>query len=161
MTRLILSLTMGLAAASLSHIAAAQSLTQTVTLDPGLYDVSHVMTMAGRTMPADISQTCIREGENSKTLEDMLSGLSEDGQCTFSNAAMTASTGRVDYVCSSDEMPFDVTGTMEAEYGSDFYTVVANGTFGPMGAVTTKVSLRRSGACPADWVEPEEEWDDE
>ncbi len=154
MTKFIPVLTLTVAASCLSSLAAAQS----VTLDPGLYDYSHTLMIGGRGMPADKYEYCVREGQNSKTLDELVESLAGDGECTVSNVNMTSSTGRADILCTGTDLG-DVSGTMEAEYGADFYTVDTRADLGPL-PVHVKTKVRRRGDCPADWNNPDgvSEW---
>jgi hypothetical protein len=114
--------------------------------------------IGGRGMPADKYEYCVREGQNSKTLDELVESLAGDGECTVSNVNMTSSTGRADIVCTGTDLG-DVSGTMEAEYGADFYTVDTRADLGPL-SVHVKTKVRRRGDCPADWNNPDgvSEW---
>jgi len=155
MTRLIPVLTFGCAALSFPHIVSAQS----VTLDPGLYDYSHVVVIGGGAMPADEYEYCVKEGKNSKTLDELVASLAGDGECTVSNVNMTASTGRADVTCTGTDFGLNISGTMEAEYGSNFYTVDTRADLGPL-EVLVKTNVRRRSDCPADWGNPDDVSDD-
>jgi len=144
MTRLIPLLALGVTAMVLPQLAAAQS----VTLDPGLYDYSHVVSMGGNDLPADESEYCVIDGENSKTLGELIDSLAQGGDCSISNVNMTESTGRADMACTNTEMGMDITGTLEAEYGSDWYDVDTTAQIGPM-QVSIRTEVRRRGECPA------------
>ena len=151
MTRLICLVSFGFAAAALPQLAAAQS----VTLAPGLYDYSHVITMLGNETPADTYEYCVEDGENSKTLDELVAGLSDGGQCTVSNVNMTSTTGRADIVCTETGLGMDVSGTLEATYGPDFYDVYTTAKLGPIGGIKVKTKVRRRGDCPEGWDNPD------
>ena len=156
MTRLIsmlsLPISLGLAAAAMPQIAAAQS----VTLDPGLYDYSHVVTIMGRATPADSYEYCLVEGQNSKTLDELVAGLADGGQCTVSNVNMTASTGRADVTCTNTGLGMDVSGTLDATYTSSSYDVDTTAKIGPIGNIQVKTKVRRRGECPEGWNNPDD-----
>lgn len=147
MTRFICVVSLGLAAMAMPQIASAQS----VTLDPGLYDYAHVVMLGEHEMLRDEHEHCIVDGENSKTLDELVASLTGDGQCTASNVSMTASTARADIICTDTGLGKDLTGTLEAEYGTDFYSIDSHAALGPMGQVRVNTKARRSGACPKDW----------
>lgn len=151
MTRLICLLSFGLAAAALPQLAAAQS----VTLEPGLYDFSHVVTMMGTAAPADTYEYCVVEGENSKTLDELIEGLSDGGQCSVSNVNMTASTGRADVTCTNTGLGMDVSGTLDAKYGPDFYDIDTKAKLGPIGGIRVTTKVKRRGMCPEGWDNPD------
>ncbi len=149
-----LSLTMGLAAASLPQIAAAADLSQRFSVEPGLYETSTTVFMAGQTVMADASEDCVREGENSKTLEELVEDIRREGNCTLSNISTTDSAGYADFVCRPAGLGFEATGTMEAEYGSDYLTVIGDGTMGFLGAIQIETKAKRIGECPAGPIFP-------
>ena len=146
MTRLISLLGIAFAAGALPHSALAQN----VTLDPGLYDYSHVLNLGGQDMAADEFQYCIRDGENSRTLDELVESLSNGGQCKLSNISMTNSTGRADISCTDTGLGLDVQGVLDAKFGPDFYDVDAIAALGPI-QITFKSKIQRRGECPADW----------
>lgn len=155
MRRFTSVLALSAAAFSLPCLANAQ----TVTLDPGLYDYSHVVSVGGQALPADAYEYCVREGRNSRTLDELVDSLAGDGECTVSNLNMTASTGRADLTCTDTDLG-NVSGTLEAEYGPDFYDVDARAKLGPL-PVHVKTEVRRRGDCPANWTNPDnisEDW---
>ena len=147
--------TIGLAAMSLPYMAQAQNAAedqarqQAITIAPGLYEINNQVTMSGFPMPAEAAQECIREGENSKTLDEIAASIG-DGQCALSNVAMTQSTGRADFLCTPEGLGFEVNGTVEAEFGVDFLNLTGNGTLGPMGPASVKIEMTRIGDCPID-----------
>lgn len=152
MTRLTYVLSLGLVAVlAMPQMAIAQS----VSLEPGLYDYSHVVNLGGLQMPADEYEYCVVEGENSKTIEELVAGLAGEGQCTVSNVSMTASTGRADITCTETGLGMDISGTLEAVYGADFYNVDSRADIGPMGQVHVKTKVRRRGVCPVGWDNPD------
>lgn len=147
-------------AASAAAICFAPQLSaQSVTLDPGLYDYSHVVSMGGRALPADTYEYCVREGRNSRTLDELVASLAGDGECTVSNVNMTGSTGRADLTCTDTDLGMDISGTLEAEYGSDFYDVISRAKMGPL-PVRVDTKVRRRGDCPANWNNPDNVSDD-
>lgn len=150
MTRLSLLLPLGFAALALPQMASANS----VTLDPGLYDYSHTISMGGRALPADEYEYCVQEGKNTKTLDELVASLAGDGECTVSNVNMTSSTGRADISCTDTDLGMDVDGTLNATYGADFYDVDTTANLGPI-QVLVKTTVRRRGECPADWDNPD------
>lgn len=152
MTRRISLFSLGLAtclAAALPQIAAAQS----ATLDPGLYDIKAVVTLGGDVFADVEAQECVREGENDKTLDDMLTGINEKKHCPVSNAVWTDDSVRADYVCESVNGAPGITGTIEASFGPDFLTVNTVGNMAPVGKMTANTEIKRTGDCPADWVQ--------
>lgn len=155
MTRILSFLSFSLLASALPQIASAQS----VTLDPGLYDYSHVVMVGGLAMPADEYEYCVEDGKNSKTIDELVASLAGDGECTVSNLNMTASTGSADVACTDTELGMDISGTLSAEYGSDFYDVDTRAALGPI-QVLVKTKVRRRGECPADWNNPDDVSDD-
>jgi len=146
MTRLLPLLGLGLTAFVMPHMAAAQS----VTLDPGLYDISTKITMGGNEISADESEYCILEGENSKTFDELAAAIPGEGQCTMSNVSMTESTGTANFACTDTDMGFDVSGTMDAKFGSNFYDIDTVAEIPIMGRVFVKTKVLRRGECPAD-----------
>lgn len=150
MTRLFSLLSIGLTATLLPQFAAANS----VTLDPGLYDLSHVVMMAGRALPADEYEYCVEDGDNSRTLEELLDSLAGDGECRVSNVNMTDSKGRADVTCTGTDLGVDISGTLEAQYGSDFYDIDTRAGLGPI-QIHVKTKVRRRGKCPANWDNPD------
>ena len=145
MNRLIYALTLGLTAVSMSQFAAAQS----VTLEPGLYDYSNIFSTGDLVLATDESEYCIKDGENSKTLDELVASLAGDGNCTVSNVSMTDSTGRANLVCTGTDLGVDIAGTLDAKFGSDFYDVDTRAKLGPLD-VLVKTKVRRRGDCPAD-----------
>lgn len=156
MTRLkyLTPLAAGLVAASLPFMAAAQDTSQTFTVTPGLYEMSTSVIMSGQSMIEDVSQDCVREGENSKTLDELVEEVSTAGNCTLSNIAATQSTASADFICKPEGLPFEATGTMEIEHGPEFLDMVADGTMGFLGPVQFKTDARRIGECPVDAAAP-------
>ncbi|MEP4052871.1 MAG: DUF3617 family protein [Litorimonas sp.] len=150
MSRLITLLSFGVGVAAMPQIAVANS----VTLDPGLYDYSHVVMMGGRALPADEYEYCVEEGQNSKTLDELVASLAGDGECTVSNVNMTSSTGRADVACTDTELGMDISGTLEAEYTSSSYDVDTRADIGPI-QLLVKTKVRRRGECPVDWDNPD------
>lgn len=155
MTRRLPTLCFALAAASVPQIASAQSAEETsaqsVVLDPGLYDVSVVVTMGGNVL-ADVDvEDCIREGEGEgqRTLEDMISVFTDNEACPTSNSVWTASTVQADFKCGGS------TGTIKAEFGADFLKTKINQTLNPGVEMQAKADMRRKSECPADWVKTE------
>lgn len=73
MTRLISFLGFGIAAAALPQMAAAQS----VTLDPGLYEVSEKVVMTFRPEKNKVEDVCISAGQNIKTLEGLIEAFTK------------------------------------------------------------------------------------
>ena len=151
MTKMIYLLGTALALCSLPCSAMAQS----VTLDPGLYDYAHVLNLGGRDMAADEFQYCVREGENSRSLDELVESLSNGGQCKLSNIYMTNSTGRADVTCTNTGLGLDIQGVLDARFGPDFYNVDAVAAVGPI-QITLKSKILRRGDCPADWKNPDE-----
>lgn len=144
MTRMIYCLGFGLAAVALPHMVSAQS----VTLDPGFYDYSHTFILGGREISSDQNEYCLREGENSRTLDELVASLSESGECSISNVSMTSSTGSADVVCTDTGLGMDISGRLEAEFGSDFYNVDTRAALGQFIPIHVKTKIRRRGACP-------------
>jgi len=151
MSKFILTLGFGIAASIWPTLAQAQ----TVSLKPGLYDYSHVFNLGGQDVSADEYEYCLREGENSKTLDELVESLSSGGECKLSNVSMTRSTGRADIACTDTGLGMDIRGTIEAEFGSDFYDVNAFAAFGPLQLVV-KSKVRRRGECPVNWKNPDD-----
>ncbi len=151
MTRFLPVLGLSLTALALPQLAAAQ----TVTLAPGLYDYAHVVSIGGMALPADESEYCIAEGDNSKTLDELVASLAGDGECTVSNVNMTGSTGRADLSCTDTDLGMDISGTLTADYGPDFYNVDTRASLGPM-QVLVRTEVRRRGECPANWGNPDD-----
>ena len=150
MSRLITLLSFGVGVAAMPQIAVASS----VTLDPGLYDYSHVVMMGGSALPADEYEYCVEDGQNSKTLDELVASLAGDGECTVSNVNMTSSTGRADVACTDTELGMDISGTLEAEYTSSSYDVDTRADIGPI-QLLVKTKVRRRGECPVDWDNPD------
>lgn len=143
MTRFISLLSLSLIALALPQIAAAQS----VTLDPGLYDTSVSFIAGGALMTSDESEYCVKDGENSKTFDELVAEVSGEGQCTISNVSMTRSTGTADFACTETSIGFDVAGSMEANFGPDFYNLDARSEVPFMGEILVKTKIRRRGEC--------------
>ena len=147
MTRLIPLLGFGLAAACLPQFAAAQS----ATLNPGLYELSEKVVRTGGQVGKDaVTEACILAGDNNKTLEGLLLDFTKrEDECTLSNVEHTASTMRSNFTCPPLSTGGDVGGTIEAEYGTDFFNHTLNAKFGPIVTVKITKELRRKGECPA------------
>lgn len=144
MTRLLPILAFGVTAFVLPPLAAAQS----VTLDPGLYDVSTNFILGGSEISADESEYCVLAGENTKTFEELEAEIAGSADCTFSNISMTGAIGHADFVCLDTEMGFDVSGKMEATYGPDFFNVDTTAAIPIMGEILARTKIRRRGECP-------------
>jgi len=150
--KLLHIIAIGGAMLALPLISAAQS--QTVTVDPGLYDFTHVMRVNGQTASNDDYEYCITEGRNSKTIDEIVADIVEGGQCTARNVVVTQSTGRADVSCIDPDFGLQINGRMEADYGSDFYNVNTTASINGM-PVTVKTTVKRRGACPAGWNNPD------
>ncbi len=144
MTRLLYLLGMSLAVIALPVTASAQN----VTLEPGLYNFTNSFSLGGREMPANAQTYCVLNGENTITLEELVANLSEGGHCSLSNVTMTSSTGRADLTCTDTGLGLDVTGTLDAKFGPDFYDVETQATLGQIIQLQANTSVRRQGDCP-------------
>ena len=142
--RFLYLLSFGLTAFAMPQLAAAQ----TLTIDPGLYDVSTNVYVGAGELTADETVYCVVEGENSKSFDDLVAGIAGDGQCLFSDVSMTGTTGTANFACTDTALGFDVSGTMEAKYGSDFYDIDTRAVIPIMGEVLVKTKVRRRGECP-------------
>ena len=140
-----------LAASAIPNTASAQ----TVSLDPGLYNYSHVLNVGGQDMGAEDLKYCVREGENTKSLDELVERLSDGGQCKLTNVSMTNSAGSADIICTETDLGFDINGKLDARFGSDFYDVDTTTALGPL-KVILKSKVRRAGDCPESWKNPDE-----
>ena len=145
MTRFLPLISLGLTVMMFPQIATAQS----VTLDPGLYDVSTNIMMDGTEVFSDETGYCILEGENTKTVEELEAGISGHGDCEMRNVEMTGGIGHADFICTDTDIGFDISGTMEATYGSDFFNVDTNAAIPILGKILAQTKIRRSGNCAA------------
>ena len=147
MMRLISLLSLGIAAAALPQMAAAQS----ATLQPGLYDVSKKVVMTGGRVTTDkVTEDCIRAGDNVKTLDGLLLDFTKrKNECTLGNVQETGSTLRANFTCKPLPSGGKVGGTIEAEYGADRLNYVIDSKFGPIASVTVTKGFRRTGECLA------------
>ena len=144
-------LSFSLVASAIPNAASAQ----TVSLDPGLYEYSHVLNVGGQDMGAEDLKYCVREGENTKSLDELVERLSGGGQCKLTNVSMTNSTGSADIICTETDLGFDINGKLDAKFGSDFYDVDTTTALGPL-KVILKSKVRRAGDCPVSWKNPDE-----
>lgn len=142
----------GLLASAVPTISTAQS----VTLDPGLYDFTHNVTMNGQPVRAKDYEYCIRDGQNSKTMNELVGDMVEDGSCAVSDASITDSTGRANFSCTDPDFGLKITGSVTADYGTSFYNAFATADMGPMGNLSVKTKVRRRSECPAGWNNPDD-----
>ena len=152
MRQFLYPLGLGLAASSFPNMAIAQ----TVSLDPGLYQYSHILNMGGQDMGVEELKYCVREGENSKSLDELVERLSDGGQCQLSNVSMTNSAGSADIMCTGTSLGFEINGRLDAKFGSDFYDIDTTTALGPL-KIILKSKVRRSGDCPENWKNPDDE----
>jgi len=150
--RLLHIMTIAGAMLALPFTSAAQS--RTVTLDPGLYDYSHVVSVNGQVTHMDDYEYCLVEGRNSKTMDEIVADIIEGGQCTASGVVMTMSTGRANVSCIDPDYGIRSQGQMEANYGPDFYNVDTEGRINGM-PINVKTRVKRRSACPAGWNNPD------
>ena len=144
MTRLISFLGFGIAAAALPQMAAAQS----VTLDPGLYEVSEKVVMTFRPEKNKVEDVCISAGQNIKTLEGLIEAFTKrKDECQPRDIQQTGSTLRANFTCPSLPSGGDVGGTVEAEYGTNRLNYTIDIRFGPVSRVTVTTNMRRTGEC--------------
>lgn len=141
------------AAITLPLTAAAQS--RTITLDPGLYDFTHVVHVNGQRQKVDDYEYCIEDGRNSKTIDEIAAELIEDGQCTLSNVVVTQSMGRADLSCIEPNFGMPLNGQMEADYGVDYYIINASSNINGV-PITVKTSVNRRSECPIGWDNPDD-----
>ena len=151
MIRLTYLLGITFAASVTPNSAVAQS----VSLDPGFYDYSHVIDSSGLQIAAEDAQYCVREGENSRSIDELIEGLSGAGDCELNNVSLTNSTGRADINCTDTDLGLDIQGTVEAEFGSNFFDVGVVASLGPI-PIGINANARRRGECPVDWKNPDE-----
>lgn len=144
MNRMLNLLGISIAVCVLPQMANAQ----TLTLDPGLYDYSHSFTVAGGELPGQSYEYCLREGENSKTLDELVATLSDGAECSVTNVSMTSTTGRADVSCSDTGLGMDISGRIDAKFGPDFYDVDTQAKLGQFIPMQVKTKVRRRGACP-------------
>lgn len=143
-----------LAALALSLPLTASGQNRTVTLEPGLYDFTHKMTVNGQTRRMEDYEYCIREGRNSKSFDEIVAEIMDGGQCTASSLMITQSTGSARVSCTDPDFGITYTGDMEAEYGADYYNVDATARVNGM-PITVKTRVKRRSACPAGWNNPD------
>jgi len=151
MMRMIYLLSLVFTAASLPQIAAAQS----AKLDPGLYDIIADVTFAGQPFGGHETEICIRDDETNKTMEELLTDYSKDVVCPVNDAVWTASTVRAEYQCPPDRTGIAIDGTIEAEYGADFFNHTITGVLGPEMKMVAITKMNRKGDCPEGWVDPD------
>ena len=104
--------------------------------------------MAGGELPGQSYEYCLREGENSKTLDELVATLSDGAECSVTNVSMTSTTGRADVSCSDTGLGMDISGRIEAKFGPDFYDVDTQAKLGQFIPIQVKTKVRRRGACP-------------
>jgi len=145
---LSLSLSLGVAAASLPQSAAAQS----ATLDPGLYDVSAVVTLAGQLFAEHEAEECIRKGKNDKLSEILTPNINKFRPCTNTQTSWTASSFRAEFLCKDLKTGSQSTDRSEASFGTDFANLTSTGTVGPGMEIKAVTNMRRKGECPANAI---------
>lgn len=128
---------------------------QSVTLEPGLYTYSNIISLSGRELSADRGEYCVREGQNSKSLDELVSSLSGGGECTLENVSMGQTRGQADLTCTKTQLGMDMSGTLQAEFGPDFYKVNTNAVLGRFLPVQAKTDIRRKSACPESKLSPD------
>lgn len=129
---------------------------QSVTLDPGLYSYSNIINIAGSTMPDDKGEYCVRAGENSRTLDEIVESLSGGAKCTLNNVSMTATHGQANLFCRDTSLGMEISGVLKAEFSSTSYDVDTNGIIGGFLPLQTQTKIRRIGVCPAENLEAHE-----
>jgi len=126
---------------------------QNVTLDPGLYSYTNIINIAGSDMPDDKGEYCVKAGESSRTLDEILESLAGGAKCTLSNVSMTATNGQANLYCRDTSLGMDISGVLKAEFSSISYDVDTNGIIGGFLPLRTQTKIRRIGACRAENLE--------
>lgn len=127
-----------------------------VEIDPGLYQYNHIVKIGPQQIHAEDYQYCIFEGDNSRTLSQLVEALVSEGSCDVSNISFGGGKASADVSCSNTGLGFPLSGNLSANYAATQYDVKAVAQ-SPMGGppITVTTDVKRIKACPADWTPPE------
>jgi len=114
---------------------------QSVTLDPGLYSYTNTINIAGSDMPDDKGEYCVKAGESSRTLDEILESLAGGAK------------GQANLYCRDTSLGMDISGVLKAEFSSISYDVNTNGIIGGFLPLQTQTKIRLIGTCRAENLE--------
>jgi len=144
----------GIALAVMAAPLTASAQVNEIEIQPGLYDYTETTSLAGFPQGTDKFKYCIKDGENRWDLMGLFAQNDLDGKCTLSNVQMTSSSGSADTSCRIEEIGLTVTAKIDANFTKTSFDAVMTTNFPNMPASVSKITASRSGVCPADWVNP-------
>jgi hypothetical protein len=125
-----------------------------ITVEPGLWEYTHSLTIPGLLAPTTAPKTeCITPENAQRSLSDLFSELSGDAGCTVSNLKDTLNTVKFDLACKPtiESVSLQSTGHLAFRYSRTKITGDATGMISINGAemaVAGTGAAHRVGRCP-------------
>lgn len=124
-----------------------------IQVEPGLWQYTHTLAIPGLLSPmSEPKNECISAGEAKIKLSDLMSKMTKDGNCTFSNLKSNLNTIKFDLSCSVEVggTAMRAVGDIVFKYGRTKIKGTAKGTvsFGENGAIIdASAEAARVGRC--------------